>query len=321
MSETVGEVCTESIEIHVTAGPARGRSFVFEKPGRLIFGRAPDAHISVPGDQYVSRQHFELLINPPTCLLRDLSSANGVFINGVHYGGQPSGQFASPTHRHAREVLLDDGDEIVIRETRISISIRSTSNSEPATEVLMSPKGALPDRDIALLLIILPPESQASNPQGETLFSSQIGALLTHIKRHTSSHTLLFLKYLDKGLMMAFTDMEPACNLARELLGMVSHPEKPIRMALHWGTVRTRRNGDVFGREVHRVYRIAAVRMPENETDMTILPQHDYLLMTQQGLAQLSEKEQSEFHSAGTFVLEGFDNPCELWFLAKDASH
>jgi hypothetical protein len=29
-----------SIEIHVTAGPARGQSFLFEKPGHLLFGRA-----------------------------------------------------------------------------------------------------------------------------------------------------------------------------------------------------------------------------------------------------------------------------------------
>ena len=41
------------VEIHVTAGPAKGRSFIFKKPGNLLFGRAPDAHISVPDDQYV----------------------------------------------------------------------------------------------------------------------------------------------------------------------------------------------------------------------------------------------------------------------------
>ena len=75
-----------SVEVHVTAGPARGQSFLFEKSGHLLFGRSLDAHISVPDDPYVSRHHFELRIEPPMCMLRDLNSINGVFINGVHYG-------------------------------------------------------------------------------------------------------------------------------------------------------------------------------------------------------------------------------------------
>lgn len=311
------ETGAQSIEIHVTAGPARGRSFVFEKPGHLIFGRAPDAHISVPEDPYISRRHFELIINPPACLLRDLNSANGVFINGVHYGGPSSYQADATTPSpHVKEILLDDGDEIVVRETRMTISIRSTVESRSATQILLRPKDALPDRDIALLLIMLPPTAQASNFQGETLFSSQVGALLTNIKRHPSSQALLFLKYLDKGLMMAFSNMAPAYALAHDFLGL-SALQEPVSMALHWGTVRLRRNGDVFGREVYRVYRMAGIRIPEVESDGANGPRRAYLLITPQGLTQLSEAEQRQFRPAGIFELEGFDAPCEIWMLTN----
>jgi pSer/pThr/pTyr-binding forkhead associated (FHA) protein len=310
------EKCTQSIQIHVTAGPARGRSFVFDKPGHLIFGRASDAHISIPGDPYVSRRHFELIITPPTCLLRDLHSTNGVFVNGVHYGGQAAYQ-TDPAQTHIGEVLLDDGDEIVVRETRISITIRSAEKPEQSTQILMAPRGSLPDRDLALLLMIIPELSPAQNPQGETLFSAQVGALLTQVKRHSSSEALLFLKYLDKGLIMAFASMEPAYALARDLFDLLSPSPQPIRMALHWGTVRTRRNGDVFGREVHRIYRIADIQMPAEGLDAANGPQRDYLLITPQGLTQLPQDTQRQFRALGAFPLEGFDDPCTLWALTR----
>jgi len=315
MPENERKMHTQSVEIHVTAGPARGRSFVFEKSGHLIFGRAPDAHISVPDDQYISRRHFELSINPPTCIFRDLGSINGVFINGVHYGGPPSGQDDSSPQPPANELVLDDGDEIVVRETRITIAIRPTSGPEPATSIIAHTQGSVQDREVALLVLTIPQSLHNASPQSETLFSSLIGAILTRIKRHPASQALLFLKYLEKGLLMAFSTMADAGDLAQDLLESPAHSNEPIRMALHWGVVRTRPNGDIFGREVHRVYRIEGVRIPESEPDGS---KSDYLLITQQGLAQLPDAEQRTFRSAGRFQLEGFDDPCELWILTKN---
>jgi class 3 adenylate cyclase len=309
------------VEVHVTAGPARGRSFLFEKPGHLIFGRAPDAHICVPDDQYVSRRHFELLITPPTCRLRDLNSANGVFINGVHYGGQPSLQPDSSAPRHIKEVTLDDGDEIVVRETRISISIRANSETDISTQIIRRTHSSLLNREVALLLLTIPQATHPSNPKAETLLSSLIGAILTRIKRHPSSTEMLFLKYLEKGLLMAFPEMEAARNLALELFDSLPRIDEPIRMALHWGAVRTRPNGDVFGREVHRVYRVEGVQPQQQASyspDIMVLFQQNRLLITQQGLAQLPEPQREAFTSVGKFRMEGFDEPCELWILMRN---
>lgn len=114
------------VELYVTKGPARGQRFTFEKPDSFLFGRAADAHISLPQDRYVSRQHFLLEISPPRCKLRDLNSKNGVIVNGVLYGGKahmdgtikqaPKGQ---------KEVFLKHGDEIVVGDTHIRVLIRS----------------------------------------------------------------------------------------------------------------------------------------------------------------------------------------------------
>ena len=69
------------VEINIIAGPARGKSFTFDEPDRFLFGRALDAHVSLPNDPYVSRQHFLLEISPPDCKITDLNSKNGIFVN------------------------------------------------------------------------------------------------------------------------------------------------------------------------------------------------------------------------------------------------
>lgn len=114
------------VELHVTAGPAAGQHFTFEKPDCFLFGRSEDAHISLPKDPYVSRQHFLLEISPPDCKLTDLNSKNGVFVNGVRYGGKnvPSAGIRQAPD-DVKEVSLEDGDEIMVGDTRIQVTIQS----------------------------------------------------------------------------------------------------------------------------------------------------------------------------------------------------
>jgi class 3 adenylate cyclase len=173
------------------------------------------------------------------------------------------------------------------------------------------------DREVALLLLTLPQASHPSTPQGETLFSSLVGTILTRVKRHPASGKLLFLKYLEKGLLMAFPGISEAFQMALEFLEPLPTMNELIRMALHCGEVRIRSNGDVFGREVHRVYRMEGVRPQDQSSSIASLFQQNYLLITQQGLAQLSEHEQRSFTSAGIFQLEGLDETCELWILSS----
>jgi class 3 adenylate cyclase len=308
------------VEVHVTAGPAKGKSFLFENPGRLLFGRADDAHISVPDDRYVSRRHFELDIHPPTCILRDLNSTNGVFVNGVHYGGRiPLQTSIEQIPRDIKEIPLHDGDEIAVRETRIKVSIRSVSKEYPPTEIFMHPKTTeAANKEVALFVLNIPQPTQ-DILGGETQLSPLVGSILTKIKQHPSSASLLFLKYMNDGFLMAFPAVSEALSLAVMLLELSKQLDIHIHMAVHWGIVKIRPDGDIFGREVHRVYRIEGVQMsnqiqpaPSGET----LPVDNRILITEEGLDQISVSEREQFRLVGTFQLRGFEESCQLWVLS-----
>lgn len=116
------------IRVEVTAGPAAGRSFEFDQPDTFMFGRSADARVSLPDDPYVSRHHFVLELSPPEAKITDLGSKNGTFVNRVRYGGtvapRPGVQLAPNGLRESR---LKSGDEIVVGDTHMRVSIQVQS--------------------------------------------------------------------------------------------------------------------------------------------------------------------------------------------------
>ncbi len=71
------------VTLHVVAGPQTGRDFKFEQHDTFMIGRSEDAQFCLPHDRFFSRHHCILEIAPPQCFLRDLSSTNGTFVNGI----------------------------------------------------------------------------------------------------------------------------------------------------------------------------------------------------------------------------------------------
>lgn len=119
------------VEISITAGPAKGQRFTFDKPDRFLFGRTLDARVSLPDDPYVSRQHFLLEISPPDCKITDLGSKNGTFVNGVRYGGRkPLRAGIQQAPRGIRETILKDGDKITVGDTQMNITIMSAPSKQ-----------------------------------------------------------------------------------------------------------------------------------------------------------------------------------------------
>ncbi|HKC16044.1 MAG TPA: FHA domain-containing protein [Steroidobacteraceae bacterium] len=51
------------------------------KPGRLIVGRAEDAHIRL-NSPFVSRQHCQIITTADQCFVEDMGSTNGILVNG-----------------------------------------------------------------------------------------------------------------------------------------------------------------------------------------------------------------------------------------------
>lgn len=71
------------VTLHVVAGPQTGRDFTFDQHDTFMIGRSEDSQFCLPHDRFFSRHHCILEIAPPQCFLRDLSSTNGTFVNGI----------------------------------------------------------------------------------------------------------------------------------------------------------------------------------------------------------------------------------------------
>lgn len=120
------------VRLELTAGPMAGKTFAFREHDTFVLGRMDDSHVCVPDDEYVSRHHFILEVNPPDAHLRDLGSLNGTCVNGVQYGGRSDDE--SPEQAAKRRhpsVDLGDGDEIVVGQT--ALTVRTVA---PATQQL-----------------------------------------------------------------------------------------------------------------------------------------------------------------------------------------
>ncbi len=96
------------VTLTVTGGPHAGRAFHFEEHDSFLVGREKDAHFRLPRkDEYLSRHHFLVELNPPACRLIDLESTNGTYLNG----------------RRVELAELRDGDQIRAGTTVLSIAV------------------------------------------------------------------------------------------------------------------------------------------------------------------------------------------------------
>ena len=98
------------ITLTVTTGPHAGREFTFDGHDNFIVGRSKAAQFRLPSkDQFFSRNHFLVEVNPPLCRLLDLNSTNGTHVNG----------------KQVASVELHDGDSIEAGDTTIRVSLVS----------------------------------------------------------------------------------------------------------------------------------------------------------------------------------------------------
>ncbi|HPC82381.1 MAG TPA: FHA domain-containing serine/threonine-protein kinase [Thermoanaerobaculaceae bacterium] len=97
------------LRLEVVDGPEQGRQFELDGPASFLVGRSPHAHLRLDpaADRYVSRTHFLIELRPPRCVVSDLDSANGTYVND---------------ERITRRELVD-GDEIRAGRTRIRVGL------------------------------------------------------------------------------------------------------------------------------------------------------------------------------------------------------
>src|ERR1043165_3882747 len=105
------------VNLKVLAGPYKDRVFCFTQPDTFLIGRTSDSHLYLPDDRFFSRHHCLLEISPPHCLLRDLGSTNGTFVNG----------------KKVETTQLQNGDKIQGGETILLVEVVSgvAESSQP----------------------------------------------------------------------------------------------------------------------------------------------------------------------------------------------
>ncbi len=104
--------------LNVTTGPLAGKTLDFIEHDTLVFGRMDDCHICIPDDNYLSRHHFLLEVNPPDTRIRDLGSLNGTYVNERKIGSRLKSESPEEgARRNYPQVDLKDGDVIKTGDT------------------------------------------------------------------------------------------------------------------------------------------------------------------------------------------------------------
>jgi eukaryotic-like serine/threonine-protein kinase len=105
------------VTLTVVEGPHVGSTFAFVEHEAFLVGRSPEVQFRLPlRDKTLSRVHFLIEVDPPSCRLMDMASTNGVRVNGARV-------FAAD---------LRHGDRIQAGSTVLAFAVEE---SEPAPSV------------------------------------------------------------------------------------------------------------------------------------------------------------------------------------------
>ncbi|MEW5723470.1 MAG: protein kinase [Thermodesulfobacteriota bacterium] len=160
------------VTLQVTEGPEAGKTFEFHEADTFLVGRTRKAHLrfDLKADRLISRTHFLMDIRPPRCIVMDLHSKNGTYVND----------------QQVTQAVLKDGDVIRVGKTRILVSI-SGEEGRRLAPVICAQCGL----DVTSEAGNLPPEELKDKPykckkcRGETasresLYSTDKGSPAVH---------------------------------------------------------------------------------------------------------------------------------------------
>lgn len=103
------------IQLEVIDGPMAGRSFSFQGPMTVTLGRTERSDYVLEADEQISSLHVQLQCEGNRCLLRDMNSSNGTWVNG---------------ERVMKRELLD-ADLIRIGQTTMRVHLAGPANGSP----------------------------------------------------------------------------------------------------------------------------------------------------------------------------------------------
>ena len=107
------------VTLTVVEGPHVGSQFAFVEHEAFLVGRSPEVQFRLPlRDKTLSRVHFLVEVNPPSCRLMDMASTNGVRVNG----------------KRVMAVDLSHGDRIQAGETVLAFAVEDDGRADTEAE-------------------------------------------------------------------------------------------------------------------------------------------------------------------------------------------
>ncbi len=124
--------------LEIVLGFSAGKKLELREGQSIRVGRTTRADFVIPHDDSMSSLHFSISVHAERCILQDLGSTNGTFLNGSR----------------VQEAVLKNGDMILAGETRFSVSVppetdlaagklRTVSNAASSTVPSFGPTQAL----------------------------------------------------------------------------------------------------------------------------------------------------------------------------------
>jgi serine/threonine protein kinase/class 3 adenylate cyclase len=188
--------------------------------------------------------------------------------------------------------------------------------ARPTDPPFRSPSLLPMDRvEVAMLLVDIVRSTRMILDLGDTSFVEYVHRLRSALR---GTAQLRFLKGTGDGYLAIYATTARALEAAQALRREVEAPDH-LRLVIHWGPVRLSEQ-DVFGSEVHRLFRIEAIEEEDRADDPSGgvgMPRPGRVTLSRPAVAGLPETVRAGFRRAGAFRLKGFDEPEEIWVEAR----
>jgi pSer/pThr/pTyr-binding forkhead associated (FHA) protein len=106
------------VVLEILAGPLGGQKLEMWEGQSIRVGRTTRAEFVVGHDSFMSGLHFSITVKPESCVIRDLGSGNGTFLNGDRI----------------QEAALKNADMVLAGQTRFSVTVRVGASGAATAE-------------------------------------------------------------------------------------------------------------------------------------------------------------------------------------------
>ncbi|MBL8149605.1 MAG: AAA family ATPase, partial [Blastocatellia bacterium] len=215
------------------------------------------------------------------------------------------------------------GDTVYINESSDKESLVLTTNQRKTLELksILTVEVAMnemfthtEEREVAMLLLDIVYPSSTSTNLGDTLFSQNVTDLHNALRQHLKD--IDFLKCTGDGFLVICKTVPLALEIAEAFRTLPKNESIKIRLMIHYGLVKISAEGDPFGRDVHKLFRIEEVedsdRLETAPFDLK-LPPPSRIRLTKAAIDHLPEQIASRFGRVGLFRLKAFEEPEEIW--------